>query len=157
MSILPVTRICLLLLGDNPSPVIACQILMIINLTLSQSAGGTFNRKFDLVGGWSILRVLLPKAWDPSVHVAAFDLLLGRVNSNRAANDPDTDTNFIACPHILPAILFVLNHGLSEMVKDSSGDRTTECTCTLYLFIVIALSVSHSARHVGCSCHGCSS
>lgn len=131
MSSLPVTRICLLLLGEYPSPAIACQVLMIINLTLSQSSNGAFNRKFDLVGGWSVLRVVLPRAWDPSVYVAAFDLLLGRVPNSGGLSATDKsplsasvpNTEFIACPHILPSILIVLSNGLSEITRAGSVDK----------------------------------
>ncbi|KAH9026097.1 hypothetical protein EDB84DRAFT_1440213 [Lactarius hengduanensis] len=50
---LPLTRIYLLLLGDKPS-------------------------KFELVSGWTIVKTVLPGAWDPNVHAAAFGILLGR-------------------------------------------------------------------------------
>ncbi|GJJ12773.1 hypothetical protein Clacol_007018 [Clathrus columnatus] len=156
MSLLPVTRICLLLLGQNPSPVIACQVLMIINLTLSQSVGGAFNRKFDLVGGWSVMRVVLPRAWDPSVHVAAFDLLLGRVPNNGGRNTDDKsslsanvsaggNTDPIACPHILPAILFVLHNGLSEIARADASFMSIDLAMDVLLEELMDLHASNSS------------
>ncbi|KAF8584664.1 beach-domain-containing protein [Ramaria rubella] len=116
MASLPLSRICLLLLGDHPTPVVASQILLIVGLILSRSSA--FNRKFELVSGWTVLRSVLPGAWDPSVHVAVFDVLLGRIGSNvhhspRAFGPPK-----VACPYILPAIITSLDRGLTDVVND---------------------------------------
>lgn len=113
---LPLARICLLLLGDNPTCVVACQILLLIGLTLKHTSS-SFNRKFELVSGWSVLRGALPGAWDPSVHVAAFDVLLGRFGSDihhspRAFNPPK-----VSCPYILPAIISSLDRGLTNVAR----------------------------------------
>ncbi|KAA1472737.1 beach-domain-containing protein [Dentipellis sp. KUC8613] len=115
-SSLPLTRICLLLLGDRPTPVIATHILRIIDLSLSSTPA--FNRKFELVSGWTILKTVLPYAWNLDVHKAAFDLLLGRTKP-----DPNSDgVPVVTCPSIMLAILASLNrvlravaHGLTVL------------------------------------------
>jgi hypothetical protein len=112
---LPLARICLLLLGEHPTSVVAFQILLLISLALKNSS--SFSRKFELVSGWSVLRGALPGAWDPSVHVAAFDILLGRFSSDihqspRAFNPPK-----VFCPYILPAILASLDRGLNNVAR----------------------------------------
>jgi hypothetical protein len=61
-----------------------------------------------------VLRTVLPAAWDPSVHVAAFDLLLGRVYV--AGKPPTSGPTNIICPYILPTILASLHHGLDRVV-----------------------------------------
>jgi hypothetical protein len=66
------------------------------------------------VSGWSALKVILPISWDPSVHVAAFDLLLGRVfvtGKSLSSSGPAK----IVCPYILPAILSSLAYGLDRV------------------------------------------
>src|SRR5258708_438839 len=109
---LPLSRVLLLLLGEHPSPVVAAQILILLNLVLNASL--SFNRKFELVSGWMVLRTVLPAAWDPSVHVAAFDLLLGRVYV--AGKPPPIGPTNIICPYILPSILASLHLGLDRVV-----------------------------------------
>lgn len=109
---LPLSRVLLLLLGEHPSSVVASQILILLGLVLYNSQ--SFNRKFELVSGWMVLRTVLPSAWDPSVHVAAFDLLLGRVYI--AGNPQTTGPPRIACPYILPTILASLHYGLERVV-----------------------------------------
>lgn len=109
---LPLSRVLLLLLGEHPSPVVAAQILILLNLVLYASP--SFNRKFELVSGWMVLRTVLPAAWDPSVHVAAFDLLLGRVYV--AGKPPPSGPTSIICPYILPSILASLHYGLDRVV-----------------------------------------
>lgn len=109
---LPLSRVLLLLLGEHPSPVVAAQILILLSLVLHASP--SFNRKFELVSGWMVLRTVLPAAWDPSVHVAAFDLLLGRVYV--AGKPPPSGHTNILCPYILPSIMASLHHGLDRVV-----------------------------------------
>lgn len=109
---LPLSRVLLLLLGEHPSPVVAAQILILLNLILNASL--SFNRKFELVSGWMVMRTVLPAAWDPSVHVAAFDLLLGRVYV--AGKPPPIGPTNITCPYILPSILASLHYGLDRVV-----------------------------------------
>lgn len=65
------------------------------------------------MGGWSILRIVLPSAWDPGVHEAAFDILLGRVAERKA---PHTASNTVVCSHIVPAIFAALHRGLDSVV-----------------------------------------
>jgi hypothetical protein len=122
---LPLSRICLLLLTDNPSPVTASQILYIIGLVLSRSS--SFNRKFELVSGWAVLKNVLPAAWDPSVHVAAFDVLLGRVAVGASSLNGSAGPSKIMCPYIFPAILTVLDRGLGIVASRGTGMNADAC------------------------------
>ena len=103
-SALPVARICLLLLGDKPSPVIATSILRIIEICLR--ASNSFIRKFELVSGWNILKTVLPFAWSPSVQAAAMDILMAPPTTDGVAQLT------VVCPQILPAIFSCLNADL---------------------------------------------
>ena len=96
ISVLPFSRICLLLMGDRPTPMIAEQILRILQLGLKSST--SFSRKFELVSGWSTLRTVLPYGWSESVQLVAFDIML-----NRPGGDQDSQ-KVVTCPHIIPAI-----------------------------------------------------
>lgn len=109
---LPLSRVLLLLLGERPTPIIASQTLILLGLVLNASP--SFNRKFELVSGWSALKNIIPISWDPSVHVAAFDLLLGRVFVN-GKSLPSASSAKIVCPYILPAILTSLAYGLERV------------------------------------------
>lgn len=104
-SALPVARICLLLLGDHPSPPIATSILRIIEICLR--ASNSFIRKFELVSGWNILKTVLPYAWSTSVQTAAMDILLAPPSADNGAH------MMVVCPQILPAIFACLNADLS--------------------------------------------
>ena len=112
VAALPLSRVLLLLLGEHPSPVVAAQIIILLSLVLNASP--SFKRKFELVSGWMVLRTVLPAAWDPSVHVAAFDLLLGRVYV--AGKPPPSGPTDVICPYIFPTILASLHHGLERIV-----------------------------------------
>ncbi|KAJ7052675.1 beach-domain-containing protein [Mycena amicta] len=146
-SVLPLTRICLLLLGDRPTPFIASQILMLI--AISNAMSPAFARKFELISGWSVLKTVLPSCWDPSVHEAVLDVLLGRLgdpmengngtnghagangkmNGNEHANGDGNGTGGvnIACPQIVPTIFCALQAGLvitarnCEVVEETSN------------------------------------
>ena len=104
---LPLTRICILLLGEHPTPIVATQVLLLIAMSLNVSS--SFSRKFELVSGWSVLRIVLPSAWDPSVHEAVFDVLLGRTPRKNSAQTT------VVCPHIVPAIFTALHRGLDTV------------------------------------------
>lgn len=80
-----------------------------------------FARKFELVSFWAALQDVLPPAWDPSVHVAAFDVLFGR-SGNRAALFSSTPV--VKCPNILPAILSALDFGLKRMLGQDHSPLT---------------------------------
>jgi hypothetical protein len=108
---LPLSRVLLLLLGEHPSPIVASQTLILLGLILNSSP--SFNRKFELVSGWTALKAILPSAWDPSVHVAAFDLLLGRVFI--PGKQLPSGMVKVVCPYILPAILSSLSYGLERV------------------------------------------
>ncbi|KAF8509163.1 beach-domain-containing protein [Hysterangium stoloniferum] len=141
---LPLSRICLLLLGDNPSPVTASHILYIVGLTLTRSS--SFNRKFELVSGWAVLRNVLPVAWDPSVHVAAFDVLLGRVTVGMSSHNGLAGSQKIVCPYIFPAILMALDRGLgivarSDMSNCSDSLHNTHTTVRHGLAVDPAMEV----------------
>ncbi|KAF7982777.1 hypothetical protein HWV62_26692 [Athelia sp. TMB] len=113
-STLPLTRICVLLLGDNPAPVVATQVLSLIAMSLRISS--SFSRKLELVDGWSILRIVVPSAWDPSVHQTVFDILLGRTSDQVKAHTTGTT---VVCPNIVPTIFAALSHGLDTIAKYS--------------------------------------
>ncbi|KAG8823617.1 hypothetical protein FRC17_009281 [Serendipita sp. 399] len=108
---LPLSRVLLLLLGEHPSSIVASQTLILLGLVLHSSP--SFDRKFELVSGWTALKTILPGAWDPSVHVAAFDLLLGRVFVTN--KPPSNNSTKVICPYILPAILTSLSYGLEKV------------------------------------------
>ncbi|KZT25814.1 beach-domain-containing protein [Neolentinus lepideus HHB14362 ss-1] len=116
MSALPVTRVYLLLLGDRPSPVVAKNILLLIAISINVST--SFIRKFELVSGWSMVKMVLPYGWDVKVHPAAFDVLLGRVGSHSKSSPPT-----VVCPQILPAILASLQRGLSRIANSTAPSR----------------------------------
>ncbi|CAL1710979.1 unnamed protein product [Somion occarium] len=104
---LPLPRIYLLLLGTHPTPFDASRVLRLIQLSLSSTS--SFGRKFELVSGWSVLRIVLPDAWDEEVRIACFDLLFGRqwaeVTKGKGTEDEST---IVACPNIVPAIFSAL-------------------------------------------------
>ncbi|KAI0746713.1 beach-domain-containing protein [Daedaleopsis nitida] len=115
-AVLPLTRICLLLLGDRPTPLIATLVLRMISTALTIST--SFSRKFELVSGWNVLRLVLPYGWDPTVQDAAFDVLLGRSRDKREI------VPTVVCPHIVPAIFASLKLSLdSSRVSDDTQVR----------------------------------
>ena len=103
----PFTRICLLLLGDHPSPTVATEILKLVRVSIDASQ--TFVRKFELVSGWVILRNVIPYVWTKDVHQAAFDILLDYKGD---------DKTIVRCPNIVPAIIASLHHGLQHSAMD---------------------------------------
>ena len=119
---LPLTRICILLLGEHPTPIVATQVLLLIAKSLNISS--SFSRKFELVSGWSILRIVLPSAWNPSVHEAVFDILLGRTPEKNLAQTT------VVCPHIVPTIFTALHRGLdtvgNRLQITENGDSTKD-------------------------------
>ncbi|KAJ7143646.1 beach-domain-containing protein [Mycena filopes] len=120
-AVLPLTRICLLLLGDRPSPVIANQILILIAISIQMSPA--FTRKFELISGWSVLKTVLPACWDPSVNEAALDVLLGRLALGEGSMSPALNGSgaggvTIACPNIVPTIFCALQAGLSAIARN---------------------------------------
>ncbi len=52
-------------------------------------------------------------AWDPSVHVASFDLLLGRLGGKPTQR---TSQATIECGQILPAVIATLDYGLQDII-----------------------------------------
>ncbi|TFK65264.1 beach-domain-containing protein [Pluteus cervinus] len=118
---LPLTRICLLLLGERPSPVTATQILLLIGTSLQKSSA--FSRKFELITGWSVLKTILPFCWDPSVNEAAIDVLLGRTPyAPRSAEQQQTRE---VCPQVVPVILSALQHGLGNVATNSRAETAS--------------------------------
>ena len=101
---LPVARVCLLLLGDRPSPAIATQILRLIEICLRTST--SFIRKFELVSGWNILKTVLPHGWSTSVQAAAIDILMAQPDAN------GSPSLVVVCPQILPAVFSCLQSDL---------------------------------------------
>ena len=80
---------------------------------MSLGISSSFSRKFELVSGWSILRIVLPCAWDPGVHEATFDILLGHVAEKKASHTASTT---VVCSHIVPATFVALHRGLDAGV-----------------------------------------
>ncbi|KAF8208087.1 hypothetical protein K438DRAFT_1667321 [Mycena galopus ATCC 62051] len=122
-TVLPLTRICILLLGDRPTPVIANQILILI--AISNNMSPAFARKFELISGWSVLKTVLPSCWDPSVNEAALDILLGRIANGEDPTSPVPGANGngagsvkIVCPHIVPTIFCALQVGLAHIARN---------------------------------------
>ncbi|KZT37329.1 beach-domain-containing protein [Sistotremastrum suecicum HHB10207 ss-3] len=151
IAALPVTRVCLLLLGEHPSPAVAEQVLILIRLLIESNS--SFGRKFELVSGWLALRTILPRAWNPLVHAAAFDLLLGRTEKNEGRNATNnTEHSALSCSYILPAILASLGHGLElvgtgEALEHHYADQDWDQLCEAILEELINLqSTSHAFR-----------
>jgi hypothetical protein len=107
---LPMPRICLLLLGGHPSAHTACQVLGMLGLSLKASL--TSGKNFESASGWGILKTVLPRVWDRSVHDAALDILPGRPE-DRSSDDSGS-------PQMLAVFLFALYQGLS------TGNNNTE-------------------------------
>lgn len=103
-EVLPVARIALLWLGTEPSPALACQILAILGISFSTSS--SFGRKFELAGGWLVLRKVLPPVWNVAIHEAALELLL------QPAQDGKMPSKAVKCPQMLSVVLFALRRGL---------------------------------------------
>jgi hypothetical protein len=132
-SSLPINRILLLLLGERPTSHSAALILRLIGVGVARTP--SFTRKFELVGGWNILKVILPSTsvWDGEVDGAAWDLLLGntdaatisRTSTPTSANArmeeqrQDQKRTQVSCPHILPTILCALRTGLVAVADRS--------------------------------------
>ncbi|KII85493.1 hypothetical protein PLICRDRAFT_44793 [Plicaturopsis crispa FD-325 SS-3] len=113
-SALPLTRIlCLLLSVEHTSPAVAAQILRVISISLNVSS--SFSRKFELVSGWNILKMVLPTAWDAGVHQATFDVLLGR--GQGSGSRVQQEAPMVACPHIVPAIFATLHRRLQSVAN----------------------------------------
>jgi hypothetical protein len=106
---LPLSRICLLLLGERPSPAVALQVLSLIGISIDASR--TFIRKFELVGGWTVLKAVLPYGWTSAVHRVAFDIFLGK----NGVDEPPV----VVCPNVFPAILASLHRGLDMIVANT--------------------------------------
>ncbi|KAG2136966.1 uncharacterized protein EDB93DRAFT_1253823 [Suillus bovinus] len=112
-STLPMPRICLLLLGSHPSAHTACQVISILGLILKASMSSSKN--FELASGWSILKTVLPRVWDRSVHDAALDILPGR-NGDRSSDDSGS-------LQMLSVFLFALYQGLSVGNNNAEPDE----------------------------------
>ncbi|KAF4607270.1 hypothetical protein EYR38_001331 [Pleurotus pulmonarius] len=140
---LPHTRIPLLLLGDRPSPIIATRVLTLVGMSLHASP--TFSRKFELISGWNVLKVVLPRAWDRNVNEAAFGILLGRGGANANAGG-----NVVVCPQIVPAILCALKEGLESLSKaleisaDQAPHSSSESAVELLIEELMNLHASSS-------------
>ncbi|KAI6038492.1 hypothetical protein EDC04DRAFT_2868311 [Pisolithus marmoratus] len=103
----PLARVVLLWVNEEPSPSIAYQVLSVIGIGLIHSS--SFGKKLELLSGWSLLRKRLPSIWDEELHRAAVDLLLRpAADATRSKNTPQS----IRCPQILPVILVALRYGL---------------------------------------------
>ena len=59
--------------------------------------------------------MILPEAWNPLLHGASFDLLLGNAGSASSSQSPSGAV--VKFPQILPAILASLEHGLTKLLE----------------------------------------
>ncbi|KAI0029515.1 beach-domain-containing protein [Vararia minispora EC-137] len=142
---LPLTRICLLLLGNNPSPVAAQQALNLISASIDFNF--SFVRKFELVSGWTFLKSVIPSAWNANVQAAAFRVLLGRYwESKGGAIQPE-----IVCASIFPTILASLDRELplavsqvpsGALLADGSSSVDHETLCTSLMEVLIHLQAT---------------
>ncbi|KAI0079797.1 beach-domain-containing protein [Panus rudis PR-1116 ss-1] len=123
LSCLPLPRVYLLLLGPHPTPSIASQILRLIQLSLRSTS--SFGRKFELVSGWSVLKLVLPEAWGEEVKTACFDILLGRPwAATTKGKEHETESDVVSCPSIVPSILATLQAKLD--IVGNPGHRDAD-------------------------------
>ncbi|KAI6008605.1 hypothetical protein EDC04DRAFT_2871453 [Pisolithus marmoratus] len=103
----PLARVVLLWVNEEPSPSIACQVLSVIGIGLIHSS--SFGKRLELLSGWNLLRKRLPSVWNEELHRAAVDLLLRpAADAAPSKNTPQS----IRCPQIVPVILVALRYGL---------------------------------------------
>lgn len=130
---LPLPRIYLLLLGENPTPFIASRVLRLIQLSLAST--GNFGRKFELVSGWSVLRIVLPNAWDEEVRVVCFDMLMGRQWADiPKGKGNQEDWTIVVCPNIVPAIFGALQTSLDIISGSAPRNYGAEGQCGCRVF-----------------------
>jgi hypothetical protein len=131
-AVLPLTRICLLLLGEHPTSLVAEQILNLISISIASST--SFIRKFELVSGWGVLKTVIPRSWDERVHRAAFGILTGRSPSNDSSEQPQPGQNTGCCTHIIPTILCSLQAGLVTVAErcQLTFNRDGMCQCGVH-------------------------
>ena len=108
---LPMARVIVLLLGPSPSPAVAVRILRLVGLHLASLS--LFSRKLELVGFWGVLKIVLPAAWSPAVHKAAFDMLLGRYEIDEGSS---TGQLVVKQPRILLVIIASLEWGIQKII-----------------------------------------
>jgi len=147
---LPLTRILLLLLGDHPTPAVATSILRLLGISINFSS--SFNRKFELVSGWGVLKLVLPSVWNPEVNRAAFDLLLGNSSVNASSptsastkqeREREKKTMAVKCTHILPTIISALQTGLTAVANNCFIIEDDEGNLVLrWLFSYLPLLIS---------------
>lgn len=154
-SSLPMNRILLLLLGERPTSHTAALILRLIGIGVAQSS--TFTRKFELVSGWNILKVVMSSTsvWDREVDAAAWDLLLGKidpvagsgVSTPTSANakkekqrqgQAQKDTE-VSCPQVLPTIFCALRAGLVAVADRSVIPDEDESGFHLSVYLTLIL------------------
>ncbi len=120
---LPFTRILLLLLGEQPSAIVAQQVLILVGLATKVSS--SFARKFELVSGWTVLKTVLPLCWDSNVQQVVLDAFVGRIafKGGRAEKASD-QSKPVSCPQLLPAIFSGLQKGLTNpQTKDAQDPK----------------------------------
>ena len=118
-AVLPVPRICLLLLGEAPTPTIARHILCVIGVAMKISP--SFARKFELASGWTALRLILPSIWNDEIQRSVFDVLFGYTGKGQ----DDRGNQTVACPNIMPVVLAALDRGLALVVQAHPDEETT--------------------------------
>ncbi len=113
VATLPLTRICLLLLGNHPSSAVGAQILKLLDISVGFSI--SFIRKFELVNGWNVLKTVLPCSWNAEINDVAFSLLMGRAETSQSQKDGPK----LNCPQIVPTILSALQVGLVAVASSA--------------------------------------
>lgn len=133
---LPLTRICLLLLGDRPTSV-ATQILALIGV--SNTISPSFSRRFELFCGWGVLESIIPYCWDPRVKQSSFDILLGRFDHIKKS--PGHPPNTVVCPNIFPVILSALQTGLVLVANNCDVSDSVDGMSIFCLILTCQLSI----------------
>lgn len=152
-STLPLARIALLLLGDKPTPFVAQHILRLLAVSIKESSG--WIRKFELVGGWTVLRTVLPGAWSDEVREAAVGVLLGRADEylkGAGSRNSHADAGgelVVVCPAIVPAMLSALQSGLKVAASRSHDSDGTHLVFVLSVDVASYRKRSTRRRKLG--------
>ena len=102
------------------------QILTLVGIAIKSSL--SFTRKFELVSGWTALKVALPGAWNKDVREAAFGVLFGVVVGEKKGlrDSEEVWGSNVVCSSMLPAILAALDRELNERLffEETEGMAT---------------------------------
>ncbi|EGO20076.1 hypothetical protein SERLADRAFT_374121 [Serpula lacrymans var. lacrymans S7.9] len=129
-------------------------VLPLHRICLFLDISSSFVRKFDLIHGWAVLRMVLPNVWDQDVHKAAFDVLLGRVTTGSTAAPADSEAVVMCCPQLIPVILTALQRSIeaapspSVFVDEDQEEPVKSTTETLLEDLISLHSSSVSFRRI---------